>query len=171
MDDFVSAAVDSALVDETAYLVRIDRDIEAASRMGHRQEFLELHKERYEYLRQIYLEKRAEVAQECLSKVKAVVLTVDLAIKILARLSPRHKQFLQRRLSLGLVDEIHNVSRDKLFSLAVHIDCLVCGGDRFQELRDDKTACGGTCVDWLLANSNSQEILEVWRYGLPLVSP
>ena len=93
LDDFVRAAVDSDLVAETDYLERIDAAIEAASSIGNRQDILQLHGERYEWLRRIYLERRTDVTEKCLSKVKAVVLTVDLAIKIFARLSQRHKNF------------------------------------------------------------------------------
>ena len=165
LDDFVRAAVDRDLGEVTACLEEIDACIAAASSNGNRQEILQLHGERYEWLRRIYLERRTDVTEKCLSKVKAVVLTVDLAIKIFARLSQRHKSFLQRGVSLGIVDEIHNVSRDQLFSLAAHMDTLICAGDRFQDLRDDKKASGGTCVDWLVANSKNHELVEVWRYG------
>ena len=116
---------------------------------------LELHADRYDWLRQNYLVAQTDAAGKCLAKVKAVVLTTDLAIKIFARLSQRHKHFLQRRVSLGIVDEIHNVTRDQLFAVAAHIDCLICAGDRFQDLREDKMASGGSCVDWLLANSKN----------------
>ena len=165
LDDFVRDAVDRDLVEESASLETIDEEIKAATKDGNKDQILQLHGKRYNWLCQNYLVKQKDAAEKCLAKVKAVVLTVDLAIKIFARLSQRHKQFLQRRVSLGLVDEIHNVSRDQLFSLAAHIDCLICAGDRFQDLRDDKMASGGTSVDWLVHNTNSHEILEVWRYG------
>ena len=165
LDDFVRASVDKELVEELAILDMIDALIEDAKTVGNREQVFELHGKRYDWLRQNYLVTRSDATERCLGKVKAVVLTVDLAIKIFARLSQRHKHFLQRRVSMGIVDEVHNVSRDQLFALAAHIDLLLCAGDRFQDLRDDKTASGGSCVDWLLSNTCNHELLEVWRYG------
>ena len=152
-------------MEEVGTLEKFDEDIQEATSQCNRERVFQLHGERYDWLRNQYLVAKGNTAVNCLKKVKCVVLTVDLAIKILARLSQRHKEFLQRCVTLGIVDEIHNVSQNQLFSLAVHMSCLICAGDQFQDLRDDKMISGGSCVDWLLANSEIHELLEVWRYG------
>ena len=61
LDDFVRAAVDSDLGEESAFLELIDENIAAATTRGNRQEILKLHAERYDFLRRTYLERRRDV--------------------------------------------------------------------------------------------------------------
>lgn len=57
------------------------------------------------------------------------------------------------------------MSRDQLFAISAHVEYLVCGGDRFQDLRQEKSVTGGSCVDWLLANAAQHYLTEVFRFG------
>ena len=112
----------------------MDKEIDKVSKQGERVHALLLHARRYDFLRESFLEKLAEAMDASLRKVRALVLTGDLAIKILAHLSPKHTIFRERGVALAFIDEIHNVSRNQLIAIASHVDKLVCAGDKHQKL-------------------------------------
>ena len=167
LDDFLCDAIDRELAGARGVLDELDRRIELET---DRARALDLHRKRYEWLRREYLEKQGDVATKVLSKVRGVVLTVDLAIKILGGLSRKHRALVNRGIGLGLLDEVHNVSRDQIICLAAHIPCLVVAGDPFQNLRFDRPGDCGSAVEWLKANVQCHHQEESWRYGSEVLS-
>ena len=165
LDDFVRECIDGQLLTERRELDTLDEAIAGAVASGDRQRVFALHARRYEWLRHHYLARQGDAVEAALARVRGVVLTVDLAIKILARLSPKHKGFLRRRILAGMLDEIHNVSRDQLLTVASHIPSLVCAGDMFQDLRGDRPGDCGSATDWLRANAVCHWQHQVYRYG------
>ena len=124
---------------------KMDVAIQEATNQSNRDTALELHAKRYEFLRSNYLDKIGGEVEKCRCKVKAVVLTVDLAIKIFAGLSPKHKRFVKLGVALGFIDEGHNVARNQIFALASHIPHLIVGADPFQEM-SKKSRMGAGCL-------------------------
>ena len=117
-------------MDERREIEALDEEIIEATLTRERPRALELHARRYEWLRHHYLTKQGDAATTVLEGVRGVVLTVDLAIKILGRMSRKHTSLLSKPVVLGIVDEVQNVSRDQLLCLAAHIKCLIAAGTR-----------------------------------------
>ena len=92
MDEFIRMVVDKSLAAELKELESIDADIRKATDEHDKDEVFRLHGDRYRWLRSQYLEGQKNTADSHLAKVRVVVLTTDLAIKIFARLSQRHKK-------------------------------------------------------------------------------
>ena len=110
LDNFVREAIDGQLVEQRRELDALDADIEEATKLRNRELALRLHARRYEWLRRNYLAKQGEATTEVLARIRGVVLTVDLAIKILGGLSRKHAALVSKPIELGIVDEGHNVS-------------------------------------------------------------
>ena len=164
LDGVVRHTLERQLVEESRACDDLDAEITRVTAAGGREQTFELHARRSDWLRHHYLNQQGDTTATALARVRGVVVTVDIAVKLLGGMSARHRSFLSLTSQLGMVDEVHH-ARDQLICLAAHIECLVCAGDKCQDLQQAWPGDCGSAVDGLGAHATSRATTEVWRFG------
>ena len=171
-DDYLDAycleRIEALLGAKIKELQDLDDTIREATESGEKEKAVKLHARRYKALRQMFIATMGDMAEECLDKVRAVVLTAEQAITILGGTSKKHRCFVRRGVGFGFVDGCHNITTNQLLALSSHIDKMICTDGPLAQIgfNSETSDYGGGSMKWILQTETpSHKLHEVRRFG------